>query len=147
MLADFLRSTLVLTSTRAAEISTGLICVCIPTLAALVTRPHSLKPTRSIVNGEYNSRHGQLSGKRPPPSLDEQNLFDRVDIELQEDNFNATGLRIPESVVVTGIEGGNKRPSILGIQDGGSVDSHEERDERTNGMGIMKTVRIEQSYL
>ena len=63
-----------LTRESAAEVSTGLICVCIPTLAALKLRRGPLRPTQSIINGQSNGV-SYLSARRKG-SLDD---FDRME--------------------------------------------------------------------
>lgn len=133
-----------LTSPRAAEITTGLICVCCPPLAILAHRHGPQKPTRSILNGESGSRSTNLSGRRRPTSTDEEILFDKGDMELQHRDT------VHSSTMVTGVVGGARtykkkasfeiQESTLGDREGGVV-------SEDHIAGIMRTVRVEQTYM
>lgn len=135
-----------LTVGRAAEVSTGVICVCAPPLAILAHRHAPQRPTRSIMNGDSNSRSANLSGRRRPTSTDEEILFDRGDLELQHRD-----VKMASGTVVTGVVGG---ATSHGEQAGG-FEVHESRVADRDGIikgedhitGIMRTVRMEQSYM
>jgi len=128
-----------------AEISTGLVCVCVPTLAPLAHRRTPARPTASIIAGASGSRR---LGSKKPESLDEQGLWDRGDLELQQQasypNFSGGGPL--KGTVVTGIEGGVRGPnSKRGAGD--SADSVEESEDAHRPGGILTTVSVEQSYV
>ena len=120
---------------RAAEVSTGFICVCVPTLAALARRRGPAKPTRSILNGQLNGNWPR-SGRRPS-SLD---LCDRI--EMLPDQMK---LGAPPVGVVTGIEGGVRARDKEHYRGGGSIDASGEERGGGGAMGIMTTVSIEQT--
>ena len=120
---------------RAAEVSTGLICVCVPTLAALTHRRGPSKPTHSIINGQTKG-HSRRSDRRPS-SLD---LFDRIEMLPSE-----VGLEYPVGVV-TGIEGGLHKNEKEGGQRYAYMDASGE-EGGGKATGIMTTVSIEQTYV
>ena len=135
----------ILTVGSTAEVSSGLICVCIPTLAALGHR-RPLKPATSILN----SRCTKFSGRKGPSSLDEENLFDKGDLELGERRFSSACNQVPLSAVITGIKGGpeslRKQEGHLTTQEIELTDSGEDLEVSARGSDIIKTVRIEHSY-
>ena len=142
-----------LTFSSAAEVSTGLICVCIPTLAPLAYRRRPVRPSESVLNGESRSRRIHLPGTKTSTSLDEQELWSKVDLELQQQHGSShtVGIRAPPTAVVTGIEGGLEKPVL---QDGGHRmydTAFENRggdlDEPSRAMDILTTVRMEHSYV
>ena len=140
-----------LTFRSAAEVSTGLICVCVPALAPLAHRRRQARASASASarNDRSNSRHIYSFGKKKSasPSLDEQDLWSRNDLELQQPHgiYRTAGFKVPPSTVVTGIEGGVRLPSRQGEAHFGGFG--EDADEPTRGAGILTTTRIEHSYL
>jgi len=142
-----------------AEVATGIICVCLPTLAALThRRPRG--PTTSIVNGQSNSRTGRSAGaqsyynrRKQPHDSDDQTLFHNGDyLELREgaNNGASLGAKVPQTAVVTGIIGGARASSTELARDGRGEGGGrgEYGEEMEQGVGnIVKTVRIEQSYV
>jgi len=121
---------------RAAEVSTGLICVCVPTLAALAQSRGPLKPTHSIVNGQSN-----INTRR---SARRQSSLDYLDkIEMLP---NQGKLKMPIGVV-TGIEGGVHRREKEDGERYGSIDASGDEEVGGEAKGIMTTVRIEQTYV
>ena len=142
-----------LTFSSAAEVSTGLICVCIPTLAPLAHQRRPVRPSESVLNGESHSRRIHLPGTKKSTSLDEQELWSKVDLELQQQHSSSytVGIRAPPTAVVTGIEGGLKKPVV---QDGGPgmyetafENSGGDLNEPTRATDILTTVRMEHSYV
>lgn len=128
-----------------AEISTGLICVCVPTLAPLAHRRKPARPTASIIAGASGSRR---MGNKKPDSLDEQGLWDRGDLELQQQaSYPSFSGRGPlKGIVITGIQGGVRRPSAKHGA-GDSADSVDESEDAHRPGGILTTVSVEQSYI
>ena len=140
-----------LISRSAAEVATGLICVCVPALAPLAHRRRQARASASASAriDKSNSRRIYSLGKRKSasPSLDEQDLWSRNDLELQQPHnvYKTAGVNLPMSTVVTGIEGGVRLPSRQdGAHHGGFG---EDAEERPRGPGILTTTRIEHSYL
>lgn len=86
-------------------------------------------------------------------SQDQVSLFDRTDLELRgHPTFKSTRFQSSPIGVITGIEGGSKRPfekveKYHGVGDDRSGSEGEEREERRVPGGILTTVRIEQSYV
>ena len=145
----YIQITLLLTFRSAAEVSTGLICVCVPALAPLAHRRRSARASASARIDKSNSRRIYSLGKKKSasPSLDEQDLWSRNDLELQQPHnvYKTAGVNLPMSTVVTGIEGGVRLPSR---QDGAHLGEFgEDAEERPRGPGILTTTRIEHSYL
>ena len=140
-----------LTSCSAAEVTTGLICVCVPALAPLAHRHRQARASASASAriDRSNSRRIYSLGKKKSasPSLDEQDLWSRNDLELQQPQhvYKTAGGSLPMSTVVTGIEGGVRLPSR---QDGAHLGGFgEDPEEAPRGRGILTTTRIEHSYL
>ena len=140
-----------LTFRSAAEVSTGLICVCVPALAPLAHRRRQARASASASAriDRSNSRRIYSLGKKKSasPSLEEQDLWSRNDLELQQPHgvYKAAGVKVPTSTVVTGIEGGVRRPSRQDEAHRGGLG--EDMEESTRGPGILTTTRIEHSYL
>ena len=131
----------------AAEVSSGLICVCIPALASFSHR-RPAGPSDSILQGRSNSRRTKVSGLKASASLEEQELWDRGDVDLQHGTSEHVDVLIPPSAVVTGIHGGSLPGQKL---DGDNQFlgtackcSGEEADDANR---ILTTVRMEHSYV
>ena len=90
----------------AAEITTGLICVCVPPLAALAHPTHHQRQ-RSYRN--FSESGPNVSSRRIRPEiLEEHDLFTSSDVELQY-NGAAPGVGFPPPVVTTNISTGRDR--------------------------------------
>ena len=148
---------------RAAEIASGILCLCMPTLAALKPshRQNLKRPSVSILNGRSNSRrtprtqgsgkHNILSGR--DRSVDEQDLVEYDPIEGHKGPY-------PMERVVTRIgvgerdvdgKGNNPRSGAVDEVDEGypSERGHDNgeiagRGCTSGGDEIIKTVKIEQ---
>ncbi|KAL6714542.1 hypothetical protein ACLMJK_007967 [Lecanora helva] len=144
-----------------AEVSTGIICVCIPPLGILFRRhrprPQHIKhsflrdPTNSTVSSHFaniSSKGHHYSSRRGPASTDEVNLFEAMDIELQHPG--SKGARVAAPAVVTGIVGGKERLAKDKDEEGERSSDGEEPPpgitESEQRAGIMRTVRMEQIY-
>lgn len=134
----------------AAEVSTGLLCVCVPALAPLAHRRRqaraSASASASARNDRSNTRRIYSLGKKnsASPSLEEQDLWSRNDLELQQPHnvYKTAGVK---STVVTGIEGGVRLHSR---QDEAHLGAFgEDAESPPRGPGILTTTRIEHSYL
>ena len=140
-----------LTSHSAAEVTTGLVCVCVPALAPLAHRRRQARASGSASARieKSNSRRIYSLSKRKSgsPSLDEQDLWSRNDLELQQPHsvYKTAGVKVPPSTVITGIEGGVRPPSRQGEVHFGGFG--EDSEEANRGTGILTTTRIEHSYL
>ena len=90
----------------AAEITTGLICVCIPPLAALAHLSHHQRP-RSYQN--FSESGANVSSRRTRPEiLEELDLFSSSDVELQYSGA-APGVGFPPPAVTTSISTGREK--------------------------------------
>ncbi|MCJ1268849.1 hypothetical protein MMC22_008737 [Lobaria immixta] len=135
----------------AAELSTGIICVCLPTLAALrQCRPKG--PSESILNGISNTAHAQYLRWKQNPSLNDRDLLSVDYVEMEEGSCHTGGGSVPTTAVNTGIDGkGNKfrntqENDVPKTQDiGPAAASREELNRSTPRRGILKTTTIEQS--
>lgn len=130
----------------AAEITTGLICVCVPPLAALVHPTHHQRP-RSYRNPSESGLN--VSTRRNRPELrEERDLFTTSsDVELQY-NGAAPGVGFPRPVVTTSISTGRDRHE--GDAEKGVV--LEVVSEKAGGSGsrsidVTTTIRSERYYL
>ena len=90
----------------AAEISVGLICVCIPELGALVHRRGTTRSRGSTVNSASKSRRTNRYGIGTLGSSDEQGLWDGVPLRGQKSFADVGGVQFPPTAVTTDIEGG-----------------------------------------
>ena len=146
--------------TSAAEISTGIICVCLPILAAL-SRPRRPRPSTSILNGKLYPRSPRCFGPDQPTSLNEKDLFNTEYLKVRENGSRGSG-QAPQYAVVTAIRGGATPPrAVMESVRGGSgrrtvestiapVPAGEANNESAiaaDGGGIVKSFRIEQSYV
>lgn len=138
-----------LTALSTAEISTGIICVCLPTLAAFTHR-RSRGPSTSIVNGDSNTHRTTSSSRKQHLGLNDPSLFEGEYIELGAGSSQDVDLRMTAGLVVTGIRGGTTSPlsrdSIVEAQETTPLGAKEALDRSVQGMNIVKTVRIEQSH-
>lgn len=131
-----------------AEISTGIICVCLPTLAVFTHR-RSRGPSTSIVNGECHMHRAMSSPRKQNLGLKDHGLFDGEYLELGPASSRQFDLKIIPDGVATGNRGEHTSPvvqggsrSALGVI---PIGTEEMLDESTLGMKIVKTVRLEQS--
>lgn len=138
---------LALTAGRAAELSTGIICVCLPTLAALRQRK-SKGPSDSILNGISNPTHAQYLRWKQKASLNDRDLFSVDYVEMEEGSCHSTGENLP-STAVTEREGGQsyrtRENNVLKVKETMPADSREELSQSSPRRGILKTTTIEQS--
>lgn len=127
---------------REAEVSMGLICVCIPTLAPLARKRGPPGPSPSILNGATVARRKYYGGStKKSTSLDDDRLFDKLAAG------HSTLVQLPVAVV-TGIAGGLDAGTHgeLGIEMKNSQRAQSGEDlDRSDG--IVATVRMEHSYV
>lgn len=137
----------------AAEISTGIICACLPTLAAL-GHPRRRQPSTSILNGKSYPRSPRSFGSHKPTGLDERYLFSTEFLASRELESES------QFAVITAIRGGTATPRAMmeGVCAGGdrktmdvtscalSAGNGMDKDSTLvpEGGGIMKSFRIEQ---
>lgn len=127
--------------------SSGLICVCIPTLAALSHR-RPAGPSDSILQGRSNTRRTKLSGLKASASLEEQELWDRGDVEAPHGTSEHVDVLIPPSAVITGIHGGSLPGHKLdGDNRFPGTACKSIGEEADDGNRILTTVRMEHSYV
>lgn len=89
----------------AAEITTGLICVCVPPLAAL-THPRLNRRQRTYINVHSSDGRPYDSSRRTRLMiLEERDLLTSSDVELQYSGAGS-GVAFPLPLVTTGISGG-----------------------------------------
>ena len=95
----------------AAEISTGIICVCLPTLAALGHRRRR-RPSTSILNGQSYPRSTRRFDPDQPTSLNEKDLYNTEDSGVRGNGSQHSDL-VPQYAVVTAIRGGATSPPAV----------------------------------
>ena len=125
-----------------------MLCVCVPALAPLAHRRRQARASASASarNDRSKTRRIYSLGKKnsASPSLEEQDLWSRNDLELQQPHnvYKTAGVK---STVVTGIEGGVRLHSR---QDEAHLGAFgEDAESPPRGPGILTTTRIEHSYL
>ncbi len=137
----------------AAEITTGLICVCIPPLATL-THPRLNRTQRTYGNVYSSDSRPKDSSRRTRLAiLEEHELFMSSDVALQ--NSGATpGVAFPSSLVITDISTGratNERKDDNCVLENGRRDiALENAAEATQALGtktgIGVTTTVEQYH-
>lgn len=137
---------IILIVVSAAEISTGICCVCLPTLAALAHRGRR-RPSTSILKNAHRSAHSQRHALTLDKSIGNNDDY----IELKENGSHSNGITIPPNAVVTKISGGAEPFTMQSegsmIKDLALRASEEQSDGKNLRLNIMKTVGIEQSYI
>ena len=130
----------VLTLCSTAELSAGVICTCLPTVPAILSRRRT---SRSDRNPEMDSRsrHLRTLTRRLPTSLSDQDTFNREYLELCEGHVHDGGVEATSTTVAADIE----RGKLGGMHANGPMDLGAKEDELTQRPAIMKTVVIEQS--
>lgn len=132
----------------AAEITTGLICVCIPPLAALAHPGHHRR--QKIYVNVSESRPAHDFRRTRSETLEEHHVFTSSDVELQCSGA-APGVSFPPSLVTTDISTGpdvhdqnaEKRKFGNVALEVGS----EKAGEGSRAIGVTTTIRSEQYYL
>lgn len=131
----------------AAEISTGVICVCLPTLAALRRRT-SKGPSSSILHGISKSTRVESHEWERSAGLSHQDPISGDYIEMEEGSCQDSR-RLSANGVFTEIEGGADDCRVLACdlktQDLASACAGEKSNLSGAGQGILKTMTIEQS--
>ncbi|MCJ1423886.1 hypothetical protein MMC29_001771 [Sticta canariensis] len=143
-----------------AEISTGVVCVCLPTLGALGHRRRH-RPSTSILNGHSYLRSIRSLGPDQPTSLNDKELLDSEYLEVRDRDPRRSNAG-SKYAVITAIRGGASTPSTDAEGAHGSsgrrppetrfspTSDIEMNDQSAiapdGGGGIMKSFRIEQSY-
>ena len=127
---------------REAEVSMGLICVCIPTLAPLARKRGPSRPSHSIINGTTVVRRKYYGGSAiQSTSLDDDRLFDIL-------AAGHSALVQPPVAVVTGIVGGLDAGTNgdwgIEMKNSQRAQSREDLDRSDR---IVATVRMEHSYV
>ena len=131
-----------LTQISAAELSTGFICVCLPTIPVLLQRRKNGQGDQSLEKNSRSRYLRTLTHKRPK-TLSEQDLSVNGNyLELGESSSHDGGIRTPPTAVTTDIEGGKP----CDIHDFAPMDLELEEEELGQRPAIMKTVVVEQSH-
>ncbi|KAL8685188.1 MAG: hypothetical protein Q9224_005921 [Gallowayella concinna] len=122
-----------------AEITTGLICVCVPELAALARRRHrdTRRPSESIVNGSATTRRTGRHKPRRLGSLDEEEPWDTIQLREKSYAEESNEVALPPAAVVTKIKGGIVTPTDEYFRE--SANEGQQTD------GIYTSVRLERS--
>lgn len=140
----------------AAEITTGLICVCISPLAALAQPRHN-RARRTYYNfhSAYGSRPNNASGRTRPGIFEaERDVFTSSDVELQHSGATPGVVAFSPTVplVTTDISTGDgahgrfaeKREfEVVGLE----VREEKKAGDASRGIGVTTTIRSEQYYL
>ena len=120
---------------RAAEISTGLICVCVPEIAPIARqRCSSSRPTHKEVYGGFKPRDSRM--RDPSASLDEVDLFSGTQ-EIENGYPKSDRTQVP--AVMTGIRGGIEMSSREDLKTGRKAPFPE------NDIGVVTTIKLERS--
>lgn len=125
----------------AAELSSGLICVCLPTIPALLRRRQ--KTTKgSRFESIFQSRYLRNLARRQPTSstLGDQRPLNKASLELTERYLHG-GVDAMPAAVITDIEGGQAQS----ISELNPLDLTGGERVLVQGSAIMKTVKLEQS--
>lgn len=136
----------------AAEITTGLICVCIPPLAALAHPRHN-RARRTYYNF-HSSNSGPNKASRQPrqDTLEEDHdIFTSSAVELQHSGA-APGLAFPPTLVTTNIstvDGAHERHVEKRNFESVKLEVREEKKaaDASRAIGVTTTIRSEQYYL
>lgn len=130
----------------AAEIATGIVCVCLPTLGAL-RHCTSKGPTQSIINGISRSATIQSHRWGKSANFNHQDLISGEYMEMEERSCQA-GDQLPTNLVVTEIQGGPPLKSQdcgLEIQDHAPIVAGNGSSQSVVEGRILKTMTIAQS--
>lgn len=138
----------------AAEITTGLMCVCTPELAALGRlRRRSRRPSASILHGATTIRRSNPYKSKRRGGSDEQALWNEVHPKEQRSFTDMGKFEDVPIAVITSIEGGVKPPGRVSRDD--RCPTQADIDNATLNLaapsrkirkdGIFKSVRIEQT--
>ncbi|TEY62246.1 hypothetical protein BOTCAL_0165g00060 [Botryotinia calthae] len=123
-----------------AEVSTGLICVCVPPLTILFHKQGQRGPSQSILHGESNAvdGSGQQKTKRNPKfrSDNDTDLLTGQYIGLEEAINYTLSVEKPNSTYKIGVSGGATS----------SEQSREEINTSGDAQDITKTIKIHQSF-
>ena len=140
----------------AAEITTGLICVCIPPLAALAQPRHN-RAQRTYYNFHtaYGRRPNNASGRTRPEIIEEErDVFTSSDVELQHSGAAPGVVAFPPAVplVTTNIStggGAHERHAEKGRFESVGLEVREEKEagDGNRAIGVTTTIRSEQYYL
>lgn len=130
-----------------AEVSTGIICVCLLTLRAF-TRRRCRGPSISIVNGDSNMQ-SVISSPRKQKLVLNIDLFDREYIELEPESSQPVDFKVIPSGVASRVRGGSISPIVEGssrmAQGIIPIGTQEVPDASAQERKMVKTVRIEHS--
>ncbi|KAI9877634.1 MAG: hypothetical protein M1830_003249 [Pleopsidium flavum] len=132
-----------------AEVSTGNICISLPPIAVLF-RHNRRRTSGSPHNGDSNART-QSCRRKQPLNRDKSDLYHDEYLKLREFSTDTVGVKTPPGVV-TRIKGGAEYPlrqeghhSIHGAAT--TTDTRDGVDELAPAANIMKTVRVEHSFV
>lgn len=136
----------------AAEITTGLICVCIPPLAALAHPRHN-RARRTYYNFHSSNSRANNASRQPRQEMfeDEHDIFTSSDVELQHSGA-APGVAFLPPLVTTNISTGDGAHGRRGEKRNFESVQLEVREEKRAGdasraIGVTTTIRSEQYYL
>ncbi|MCJ1254201.1 hypothetical protein MMC24_002015 [Lignoscripta atroalba] len=118
-----------------AEVTTGVICACLPMLPALFQR-RPRKPSANMAISSSNRCGAQPFPRMYCSGSGDNDLLSRDYLELGEDSFHAVG-GAAANAITTEIKGG------AGPRIEVSAPADEDQLRGQEGRGIMKTVRIE----
>ena len=140
---------LLLTASSTAEVATGNICIFLPPVAVL-WRSGQRRPAASGHGGDFNSRHLQSSRRKQASPRDKSDLYHEEYLKLSEFSCDTVGIEVPLGVA-TNIEGGTQKTIMQDGNDGvhgtALANSTDGIYESTPAANIMKTVRVEHSYV
>ena len=126
----------------AAELTAGVICMCLPTIPVLFSRRRSSRRARNV-GGSPRSHHLPGFTRKKPTNLSDQDPFDEESFQLGVRYGQVGDIEAPPPAVVTNIEGGNSAPT----RDLAPVDVETLEKEVVQKPAIMRTIVIEQSQV
>jgi len=138
-----------------AEVSTGVIVVSLPPLSMLFHHSeHQQGPTQSILSGESNKLGSVTTQSRHKAKttlgISDDDLLSSDYLELKDGSTYTVGTDKPKPRNVMKIVGGTSPSGPENSGDWlhtGTIISAEDQIEQGKGEHIVKTVRVEQSYL
>ena len=140
---------MLLTKSSTAEVSTGILIICLPPLSALLRGSQS-KPSATIINGESISHRTQSSKKKRSRSNTDLDLYHEEYLELSGRSSHSVATHTSVEPI-SRIQDKAKFPVIkdrtLAVQDTSPTNRGDERSTSVRGADILKTVTIENSYM
>lgn len=124
-----------------AELSAGLVCVCLPTIPILLPCRSRRSPSSKTLERHSRPCHLRTFARKQPSNISDEESLNRVYSDFGRGFSQGGAIEPLPTTIVTAIEGGSAR----GIRDIGPLDLEVKDDEFVQRPAIMKTVVVEQS--